>query len=179
MIGPLELTYSVGICGKAVEVNYQPVAGIKHNSPLLVANVVVNSEGKADQVRLFAAAALPEQRLRLAGVGDAQLAPAILPGGEAQRHEAAFNAALADQFVHLAEHLGGLQLLRGQAAENSNGHRTVERRGAAFAADVAQGHAELLRAVTQEVVKVAADFASREDARRDVQAVVFGRHRTE
>src|SRR5229473_3032721 len=86
------LTFSVGTFGQAVGVKYQHVAGIEHNSPLLVANVVVNAEGKPDQVHLFAAAALPEQRLRLPSVGDAHLAPAFLPGGEAQRNEAAFNA---------------------------------------------------------------------------------------
>src|SRR6266849_4425414 len=179
MIGPVELTFSVGAFSQAVGVKYQHVAGVEHNSPLLIANVVINAEGKADQAQLFAAAALPEQRLRLPSVSDAQLAPAFLPSGEAQRNEAAFNAALAEQLVHLAEHLGGLQFLRGQAAENANGHCTVERCGTAFAADVAQGHAELLRAVTQEVVKVAADFASREDARGNIEAIVFGRHRTQ
>src|SRR2546427_8933551 len=145
MSGPVELSFSVGTLGQAVGVKYQHVDGIEHNSPLLVANVVVNAEGKPDQVHLFAAAALPEQRLRLPSVGDAHLAPAFLPGGEAQRNEAAFNAALAEQLVHVAEHLGGPQLLRGQAAENSNSHPPVKSCGTSLGAGAAPSHAQVLR----------------------------------
>ena len=81
--------------------------------------------------------------------------------------------------IQLAQQFRGLKFLRRDAAQNSRGDRAVKRRGAAFSADVAERDAQLLRTVAQEIVQVAANFARRKNARRDVQSEIFLRHGTQ
>ena len=152
---------------------HQDIAGIEVQRPLLVGHVIVDSERKADQLQLFATAAFEQQRLRLPGIGDAQFARGLAPGGEAESQEAALDAALADQLIELAQKLGGQKFLRRDAAQDADGHGAIKRGGGAFAADVAQAKAEARGTVAQEVVKVAADFARGKDPRGEVHAEVI------
>ena len=87
---------------------------------------------------------------------------------KARGHEAAFDPALADKMIHLAQHFRGLQFLRRQAAHDADRHGAVKRRGSALSADVAERNAQLLRPVAQKFVKVAADFARGEIARGNI-----------
>src|SRR3989441_3884829 len=160
----IELPVRTGGLSQAVRVKHEDITGIKSDAPLVVGDVVVDAQGKPLQLDFVAAAAFPEQRLRLPGVGDAQLPPALLPGGKAEGHEAALDAALAGKLVHLAQHLGGLKLLLEATSQDADGDGTREIRGSSLSADVAQSHAELLRAIAQEIVEVAADFARGEVA---------------
>ena len=77
--------------------------------------------------------------------------------------------------IHLAQHCGGLKFLRGQAAHDADSDGAVESGGCAFAANVAEGYAELLWAIAQEIVQIAADFARGDITRGDIEAVVFRR----
>src|SRR5260370_22962866 len=141
---------------------------------LVVGDVVVDAQRKPLQLDFVAAAAFPEQRLRLPGVGDAQLPPALLPGGKAEGHEAALDAALASQLVHLAQHLGRLKLLLEETSQDADGDGPVKSSGSSLSPDVSPSHPDLLRAIAQDIVEVAADFARGEVASGDVETIVVG-----
>src|SRR2546427_2284882 len=173
----IELPVRTGGLSQAVRIKHEDIAGIQSDAPLVVGDVVVDAQRKPLQLDFVAAAAFPEQRLRLPSVGDAQLPPALLPGGKAEGHEAALDAALAGKLVHLAQHLGRLKLLLEETSQDADGDGPIESSGSSLSADVAQSHAELLRAIAQEVVEVAADFARGEVASGDVEAIVVGRNR--
>src|SRR5262249_33433690 len=101
-------------------------------------------------------------------VGNAQTATTPVPRGKAERHETALDASLAQKSVDRAQHVRGPRLLRPQAAYRADGHGSIERRRASLSAHVAQRERKFLRAVSNKVVKVAAQFARRDNARRDV-----------
>ena len=105
-------------------------------------------------------------------LASAKFVAPFLPRGEANRHVAAFHAAVAHQLIQLAEKFRGLQLVRRKAAQNSGGHRAVERRGASLPADVSQSDAQLLRAVGKKIVQIAADFPRGKNSRGDVEAEI-------
>ena len=135
--------------------------------------------GNPERLNLLDAAILPEQRLRLSGIGDAQLAASLLPGGKTNRHVAAFDAPHANKLIELAQKFRGLKLVRREAAQDSCGDRAIERGGAAFSADVSQRDAQLFRAVGKKIVQIAADFAGGKNSRGDVQAKIDRRHGTQ
>src|ERR1700741_5494876 len=93
-----------------------------------------------------------------------------MPGGKAQRHKTAFNAPIAEKSINRAQHFSRTMLLWSQAAQSADSHCAIKRRRAALPADVAHRHAQFLRAVTQKIVKVAAELARGDDASRDVEA---------
>ena len=174
-----ELAFGIHGFGNAIGVKDEDIAGFERDAPLVVLNFIENSEREASKFDLVAAIILVKEGLRLACVGNAELLAAFLPSGKASGHEAAFDAPLANQKVHLAEHLCGLELLRRETAHDTDGHSTVERRGCAFTADVTKSNAELLRTVAEEVVEIAADLAGRDVASGDVEAIVFRGRGTE
>src|SRR5208283_760757 len=61
---------------------------------------------------------------------------------------------------------------------DADGNGSIESGGSALAADVAECDAQLLRAVAQEFVEVAANFACREVTSGNVKAVIAGGHGT-
>ncbi len=115
---------------------------------------------------------LPEQRLRLPGIGDAKFVASLLPGGETNRHVASVDAPLGHQLIELPEKFRRLELVRRKTAQDSRGDRAIKGRGTALSADVSQSDAELLRAIRKKVVQVAADFAGGKNPRRDVESKI-------
>ena len=170
--GAEKLAFGVGGFRDAVGMKDQDIAGLEVTPPFVVSDFLKDAERKASELHFAASAILIDQRLRLARVGDAQFV-LLLPSRKAGGHEAAFDAPLADDLVHLPQHVGGLQFLRSEAAHDADRYGAVKSRGGAFAADIAKGDAELLRAVAKKFVEVAADFARGEIAGRHVEAVVF------
>src|ERR1051325_1500734 len=129
---------------------YQNVARIQSYSPFVVGHVFENAQWKSSQFDFAAAIVLVKQRLRLAGVCDAQFLPAFLPRREAGGHEPPFDASFAHELVHLLEHFGWLQLLRRQAAHDSDRHRSVQRGSRSLSAYIAKRDADLLRPIAQK-----------------------------
>ena len=78
--------------------------------------------------------------------------------------------------VQLPEQFRRQKLLRRQAAQNPDGHGSVERRRRSLAADVAQAETHARGAVAKEIVQVAAYFARRDDARGQIHAKIVRRH---
>src|SRR5580693_7209030 len=97
---------SLAVCGfrDSVGMKHENIAGFERNAPLIIGDVFKNPEWKTSELDFAATAILIKQRLRLSGIGDAQLASAFLPSCKTRRHEAAFDAPLADDLIHLAEH---------------------------------------------------------------------------
>src|SRR3990172_13422742 len=125
----------------------QDIAGIENHGPLLIRDVVEHSQREADEIQLLAAAAPEQQGLNLSGVGDAQFASGLAPGGKAHGHEAILDAALANQLIQLAQQLGGKKFQRRHAAENADGHGALEGSRGALSADVAEREAQARGAV--------------------------------
>src|SRR4030095_9325417 len=168
-----ELTFAVHGFSDTVGMKNHDVTGIEGDAPLVVTGLFENSKGKSCQLDLATAAILVEKRLGLAGIGHAKFAAALLPGCKAGGHEAAFDAALADELIHLAEHFSGLQFLRSESGHDADGDGSVKRRGGTFPADIGKSDANLLRSIAEKFVQVAANFAGRKVTRSHVEAVVF------
>ncbi len=66
--------------------------------------------------------------------------------------------------------------MRGKAAQDSRGDGAVKRRGASLSADVSQRDAQLLRAIGEKIVQIAANFPRGKNSRGDVQAEIDARH---
>src|SRR5262245_11002502 len=155
------------------------VAWFKRDAPFVVACFLKNAERKSSQLDFAAAPILIEQRLRLPGIGNTEFAAAFLPRRKARSHETAFDAPLADELIHLAQHFRRLQFLRSQTAHDANRHGTVERSGSSLSADIRKCHAELLRAGAEELEQIATDFTSREVTRGHIELEIFGGNRTD
>src|SRR5579859_2911504 len=100
-----------------------------------------------------------------------------MPRKKTHRHEAAFDAALADNLIELLQNFRRSQMLRSEAAQNSHGSRTIERGSASLSADVAERDAKFSRVVWHKVVEIAAQLARGNDARGNVQAILAARNR--
>src|SRR6202034_1228658 len=124
---------------------------------------------KAGERHFFAGAGVAKQRLLLTRIGDAETAALAIPGGEAERHEAAFDQSLSEKSVEGAKHVRGARLLRSQTAHGADGNRAIKSRGASLPADVAERDSQVVGSVTHEVVEVAAQLARRNDARGNVE----------
>src|SRR5205807_6421725 len=74
------------------------------------------------------------------------------------------------------QHFRRLQFLRGQTPHNSDGHRSVERRGRSLPAHVSQRNSQLLRSVAQKLVKVAAHLPRGKIPGGHLQTVILRRH---
>src|SRR5579872_4258415 len=171
---------SLAVCGfsDSVGMEHENIAGFERDAPLIIGDVFKNPEWKSSELDLAATAILIKQRLRLSGIGDAQLASALLPRCKTRRHEAAFDAPLPDDLIHLSQHFGRLQFLRRKAAHDSDRNRSIKRSRGAFPAHVTECDSQLLRSISQKFVEVAAKFARRQIPRRHIQSVFFGgRHR--
>ena len=178
-LGAEELAFAIGRLRDAVGMKHQNIARGERNSPFLVRNLFKNAERKTGELDLAAAPLFVQKRLRLTGIRHAQLAAPFLPRREASGHKPALDAAFANHLVHLAQHFCGLQLLRRQAAHDSDRHRAVERRRCSLAADVTQSDAELVGTVAQKIVQIATDFARGNIARRHIQSKIFRGHRAQ
>ena len=153
---------------------HKDVAAFESDAPLVVLHFFKDAERKAGEFDAIAAAIFVKQRLRLAGVGDAKFLAAFLPGCETGSHETAFDAAFTNELIHFAQHFGGLKFLRGETAHDADGDGAIKRGGGAFAADITKGDAELLRAVAQKFVEIAANFARGEIAGGHIDAKILG-----
>src|SRR5580704_1550097 len=131
--------FTRGILGvaDAVGVKYHDVALVQDVTALVVGGFLKHSQRKSGEHDSFAAAAVIEERLFLSGIGNAQFMAAAVPGGEAQSHEAAFDAALAEKSIDSPQHFRGAVLLWAQAAQRANRYRAVKSGGASLPADVA------------------------------------------
>ncbi len=89
-------------------------------------------------------------RLLLPRVRHAQFPPPAVPRRKAQRHEPPFNPALAQKSVDRAQHLRRPVLLRPQAAQRPNRHRSIQRRRASLSRHVAHRHAQFPAARTSK-----------------------------
>src|SRR6266568_6524670 len=174
-----KLALAVAGFGDAVGMKHENVAWLERDSPLVVGHVFINSQWKARQFDFPTTVVFVQERLRLPGIGDAQLLTALLPRCETRGHEPPLDAPFTYELIHLLQHFRRLQFLRREAAHNSNRHGAIQSRGSSFPAYIAKGEPQLLRAVTQELVQIAAHFASRKIARGDVDTVVVRRHRSE
>src|SRR5437879_3952942 len=152
------------------------VAGIEIRHPFFISHVIVDAQREAHQLELLTAAIPVQQRLRLSGVGHAQFARGLSPGGKAESHEAAFDAAFADQLIELAQKFRRQEFLRSDAAQNTDSHGAIKGGSGTFAADDAQAKADPRRAIAQEVIKVTADFARGKDSRGQVNAKILRRN---
>ena len=123
--------FTRGILGvaDAVGVKYHDVALVQDVTALVVGGFLKHSQRKSGEHDSFAAAAVIEERLFLSGVGNSQFVAAAVPGGEAQSHEAAFDATFAEKSVDRAQHFRGAMLLRAQATERADRNRAVKRMG--------------------------------------------------
>jgi len=171
--GTKELPFAVSRFGDAIRMKDEDISGFECHAPLVVVHFLKDAEGETGQFDSVAPAALVQKRLRLPGVGHAEFLTALLPRGEAGGHEAAFDPAFTYQLVHLTKHFRGLKFLRCQAAHDADSDRAVEGGGRAFAAHIAERYAELLWAITQEVVEVAADLARGDITRGNIETIVF------
>src|SRR5580704_17480806 len=168
-----KLAFAVGGFGDAIRVEYENIAGVERDAPFVVLNILEITQGETGELDAIATAIFVEKRLRLTSVGHAQLLAALLPGGKAGGHEAALDATLPHNLIHLAQHFRGLKFQRREAAHDADRNRTVKRGSGAFSTDIAYRDTELLRAVAQKFVEVAANFASGKITRGDIQAEVF------
>src|SRR5208282_2559779 len=162
---------SRGVLGVADTVGIEDdhVAGIEYERPFVIGRFLENSERKTRQRNLFALSPVAENRLLLSRVREAQKAAPAIPGGKAESHEAALDQAFAQKSVDGAKHVRGPRLQRAEAAQGSDGDRAVQRGGASLPAHVAESDAQILRAVAEKVIQIAAQLARRDDARGDTQ----------
>src|SRR5277367_2641652 len=132
---------SGGILGVSdtVGVKYHDVALIQDIAPLIVSRFLKHPQREASQHDAFAAAAVIEERFFLSGIGNPQFVATAVPGGEAESHEAAFDAALAEKSVDGVQHFGGAMLLRTQASQRADRYGAIKSRGASLPADVSHG----------------------------------------
>src|SRR5580658_5699594 len=150
--------FSGGILGvaDAVGVKYHDVALVQDVTALIVSGFLKHSQRKPSEHDSFTAAAVIEERLFLSGIGNPQFVAAAVPGGEAQRHEAAFDTSFAEKSIDCAEHFRGAMLLRAQAAQRANRYGAVKRGGTSLPADIAHRIRQFLRTVAEKIVEVAA-----------------------
>src|SRR5579864_603906 len=160
----------------AVRVKYKSVTRRQHEAKLVICGLVEHAHGKTGKRDFLAAAILKNQQLLLSGVRCAQNALRGLPRKKTHGHEAAFDAALANNLIELLQDLRRSQMLRSKTTQNSYSRGAIERGSASLSADVAEGDAKFSGAVGQKVVKVAAEFARGNDARGYVETVLASRH---
>src|SRR5258706_5307572 len=174
-----KLSFAIAGFGESIRIENQNVSLVEFHTPLVIGGIVKNADGKSGTLQLFDATILPEQRLCLPGIGDAQHTASFLPGSKTKRHIAALDATVADQLIQLAQKFRGLKFVRREAAKNSRRNGSVQRRGAAFAADVPERDAQLLRAVGKKIVQVAAHLPRGKNPCGDVQPKIEGGHGTQ
>ncbi len=147
-----EFSFAIARLCKSVRIENKNVSLGKLDAPLVIGGIVKDADRESSELELFDVAILPEQGLRLPRIGDAKLVAPLLPSGKTDGHVPSINAAVADQLVQLAKKFRGLKFVRREAPKNTGGNGSVERRGAALAADVPERDAQLLRAVGKEIV---------------------------
>src|SRR5262249_23760133 len=128
--GSLRVPDSVGM-------KHDHVARVQNKAALVVGGFLENSQRKTGEPDFFAVAAVIKERLLLPGIGHAKLAPSAMPGGETERHEAAFDHALAEKAVDGVQHFRRAVLLGRKAAQRADSHGAVERGRASLPAHIA------------------------------------------
>ena len=103
-----ELAFAILGFGDTVGMKNHNVAGIESYAPIVIAGFFKNTQRKTCELDFSAAAVFVEERLGLSSIGDAEFAPAFLPGAETRGHKAAFDAAFANQLIQLAKKFGRL-----------------------------------------------------------------------
>ena len=122
-VGAEEFSFPVARLGDSVRIEKQNIAGVQPDAPFLIRGIVKNADRETRELELLDAPVFPEQRLRLPGIGHAELVAPLLPGGEANRHVAAVDAAVAHQLIELAKKFRGLELVRRKAAQEFRSRR--------------------------------------------------------
>jgi len=157
---PKKLPFPIARFRESVRIENKNVSLGKLDAPLLIGGIVKDADRESSELELFDVAILPEQGFASAPHWrrEAGWRPFCQVAKQMVMYRPSTRRSLTSWF-QLAKKFRRLKFVRREAPKNTGGNGSVERRGAALAADVPERDAQLLRARRKgKSYKVAANF---------------------